>query len=281
MSKILKKSARVLLGLLIGLVILGALYYSLWVYPNYSVPILTYHSFDHHHSELSVSPENFAKQMKFLKDRGYHVIPLDEAIVGMAQGRKFPHNTVVITIDDGYENNYTVAYPILKKYGFPATIFLVTDFIGTKRFFYDQNQSFLNWDEIRQMSKDNISFGAHTKNHVYLPFVKDKNILWDEIAGSKDAIEKHLRQPVDYFCYPYGGFTEEIKALVKKAGYKGAATTHRGFDLQNRKEFYEINRISVRNTNPYFSLSNLYKPMRFWIKLSGYYNLFRKGTKGC
>ena len=139
---------------------------------------------------------------------------------------------------------------------------------------------FLHWDEIKEMSKNNISFGGHTRHHVYLPSIKDKNLLWDEIAGCKEIIEKNLDMPVYYFAYPKGGFNEEIEMLLKKAGYKGACATNRGSDILNRWNAYELDRVSVRNSNPYFSLFNLFKPIRFRAKLLGYYNVFRKIKEG-
>lgn len=104
--------------------------------------------------------------------------------------------------------------------------------------------------------------------------------MWNEIAGCKKAIEEHIGIPVDYFCYPLGGFTKEAEMLVEKAGYKGACVTNRGADILNRHNVYELARISVRNGNPYFSLSNLWAPVRFRAKLSGYYNIFRKRKNG-
>ncbi len=252
-----------------GLIILLAGFYFLWIYPRYTPPILTYHSFDYRKSLLSVSPENFERQMRYLKDKRFNVISLGELIKGIKTGKKFSHNTIVITIDDGYENNFKLAYPILKKYGFPAIIFLTTDHIGV-------DKKFLTWNEIKEMGKNNISFGGHTKTHAYLPAIKDKNVLWNEIAGPKKVIAERAGIPVDYFCYPIGGLTEEVRILVEKAGYKGACTTNHGSDKLNRNDVYGLNRISVRNANPYFSFSNLCAPFRFRTKLSGYYNLFRK-----
>lgn len=257
------------LKIAVGLLICITGFYFLYVSPRYSVPILTYHSFDSSKGLLSVTPENFEKQMHFLKYHGYKVITLNELVEGKKIHRKFAHNTVVITIDDGYENNFTYAYPVLRKYGFPATIFLITNFIGV-------HPEFLNWDEVKEMSKNNISFGGHTKNHVYLPSVKKEVVLRDEITGSKKAIEEHIGIPVDYFCYPLGGFTEEAKRIVKESGYKGAVATNRGFDLLNRKDMYELNRVSVRNSEP----DSLFAQIKFRAKLSGYYYLFKKGKAG-
>jgi peptidoglycan/xylan/chitin deacetylase (PgdA/CDA1 family) len=266
--KIVKSIALILLIL----VILAVAFYLFWLFPRYAVPILTYHDFGYGKGIL-VTPENFERQMHYLKTKGFNVISFGELAEGIKHGRKFAHNTVVITMDDGYKDNFTYAYPALKKNGFPAMIFLITNNIGTEA-------TYLDWDQVREMSAHNISFGGHTKNHVYLPLIEKKEVLWEEIAGSKKAIEEHIGKPVDYFCYPLGGFTGEAEMLVKKAGYKGACTTNRGYDVLNRDNVYELNRISIRNSDPYFSFSNLLYPIRFRAKLSGYYNLFRRKRGG-
>lgn len=253
--KIIKKIAIVLL--LIGVSI--SCFYSLWLSPRYTIPILAYHDFNHR-GGIAITPENFERQMRYLKQNGYNVISLDRLVEGIRKRENFAHNTVVITIDDGYKDNFTYAYPVLKKYGFTATIFLIANKIGA-------DENFLNWYEIKEMSKNNISFGGHTKNHIPLSTIKEKDTLWDEIAGCKEIIEKHIGKHVDYFSYPYGAFTEEGKKVVKEAGYKGACATNLGHDKLNRADLYELNRISLRNRDNSRSL---------WAKLSGYYNLFRR-----
>jgi len=271
--KIVKITAVILIGLIISLLI----FYTFWLSPRYTVPILTYHYFGYKSTIewkrsplLFVTPDNFEKQMCYLKEKNYQVISLDSLVGGLKKGRKFPHNTVVITIDDGHKSIFTYAYPVLKKYDFPATVFIISDFMGVEK-------NYLNWNEVEEMSKNNISFGGHTRNHVYLPSIKNKkDALWDEIAGCKKVIEDHLGIPAYYFCYPGGGFNKEIESVVKKAGYKGACATNRGYDILNKSDFYELDRVSVRNSDPYFSFTNLIKPIRFWAKLSGYYNLFRE-----
>jgi peptidoglycan/xylan/chitin deacetylase (PgdA/CDA1 family) len=209
---------------------------------------------------IAITPENFEMQMHYLKDKHYNVISLDKLVEGIGKGTNFSHNTVVITMDDGYKDNFIYAYPVLKRYGFPAMIFLIANKIGT-------DGNLMNWDEVKEMYKDNISFGGHTKNHVPLSTIKEKDTLWDEISGCKKVIEEHIGKHIDYFSYPYGSFTEEGKKVVKEAGYKGACATNLGHDKLNRADLYELNRISVRNRDNSFSL---------WAKLSGYYNLFRK-----
>lgn len=255
---------RALLIIALFVVLWGSFYF-FWLYPRYTVPILMYHRFGYEENTLFVSPENFKRQMSYIKNKGYNVISLDELVSGIKQGRKFRHNTVVITIDDGYQDNYIYAYSILKKYNFPATIFIIANFIGNKK-------DFMTWNEVKTMSANNISFGGHTKNEVYIPSIKRKEILWDETGGCKKLIETKLGKPVDYFCYPTGGFTEEAKEMIKKAGYKGTCTTNRGF-VELNKDVYELKRVKVTN-------SDAAEPFHFWAKLSGYYNLFRSRKRG-
>jgi len=244
-------------------VILLGFFYLFWLIPKYAMPILTYHSIAYEKNNHFVSPENFVKQMEYIKKNGYEVITLDELVKTIQSKKHLKRNKVVITFDDGYQNNFKYAYPVLKKFGFPATIFLVTDYIGKEK-------GFLNWDEVKIMAKDNIFFGGHTKTHFYLGSIEDDKIVWEQVAGSKKAIEKEIGAPVDYFCYPGGGFNERVKEIVKEAGYKGACTTNRGFARFN-SDVYEIKRMKATNYD-------MTKPFSFWLKLSGYYNLFRKNT---
>ncbi len=259
--KILK---RIFFAALIAAVFLAG-GYLFWLSPRYAVPILMYHRFGYEDNSLFVTPENFERQLAYLKNNGYRVISLTELGQGIANNRKFSRKTVVITVDDGWKDNYTYAYPVLKKFGFPAMIFLAVDRIGS-------DPDFLTWDEVRIMRQSSIDFGCHTKKHTYLPEVKDPDRLRDEIAGCKDVLQDKLGVRVDWYCYPTGGFTEEVKAQVREAGYTGACTTNRGFSELN-KDAFELKRVKVSN-------SDTQKPFSFWAKISGYYNLFRKKKAG-
>lgn len=243
----------------IGVVFL--LVFFLYVLPNRTVPILMYHAIrDDSDNTLSVSPENFSRQMDFLRKSGYSVISLGVLVEEIKKGNTFIPKTVVITFDDGYEDNYVNAFPVLAKYNVPAIIFLTTGYIG--------RQGYLNRDQILLMSRHNVEFGGHTRNDIYLPSEKNTLRLWNEIAGPKEDIEKIIGKKTEYFCYPIGGFNDEIKETVKKAGYKGACATNRGFDKPNC-DVYELNRIKITN-------SDMNKPFHFRAKLSGFYNVFRR-----
>ena len=228
-----------------------------WVVPHYTVPIITYHSIGYQNDALSVSPENLDRQLAYLKTNHYNVISLDALVEGIKSNKKF-EKTVVITFDDGRKDNYQYAYPILKKYHFPVTIFLAANLINT-------NPGFMTWDDVRTMMKDNISFEAHTKNHVFLSKIKSDETLWDEIAGAKKMIEDNIGTPVYYFSYPYGAFNEKVQLFMKKAGFKAACTTNVGPERFN-KDLYALKRIRIKNDSSF----------TFWAKLSGYYNLFRR-----
>ena len=258
------------LSILFFLTALSALIFTFWLRDHYVVPILTYHFISDHKGSVqaqgkeclnNVTPKSFAQQMKFLKRHGYQVISFDDLVDGLSRGRVFARDTVVIQFDDGYEDNYTNAFPVLKKHGFKANEFLISDKVNTP--------GFLTWEQVKEMDAHGVKAGAHTRNHVYLP-----DMSWsaaqDEIAGSKKIIEEHLEHPIDYFAYPSGGFTEESQSIVQGAGFKAAVTTNRGRDYFNR-DLFAIRRIRMKDKD---------NALIMWAKLSGYYNLFRKSKDG-
>jgi len=251
----------------ITVIIIGSIGFTFWVRDRYVVPIITYHHVGIPSGKWrlnTVSEKSFEYQMSFIKRHGFEVISFDDLVEGIKKGHQFARNTVVLQFDDGYEDNYKYALPVLKKYEFPAMVFLVSDKIGSP--------NFLTWDEVKEMEKYDFLAGAHTRHHVYLPRA-DMPEAQDEIAGSKKVIESHLGHNIDYFCYPSGGFTEDIKRLVKEAGYKAAVTTNRGKDRFN-VDLYELKRIHMSNTD------DQYSGLILWFKLSGYYNLFRHFKEG-
>lgn len=194
-----------------------------------TVPILCYHRFARSCSSVLCMPTDiFDRQMRYLKENGYRVIG-PKALEAFLDYRKaLPKKAVMITVDDGYRSAYNIAYPILKKYGFTATLFIYTNYVGVSR-------KAITWDELRELKRAGFTIGAHTVAHSDLSKQrKDEDHqayqarLHKEIYQCKRIIDKKLDQDTFIFAYPFGRETPEVVALTRRAGYKMAATVHRG-----------------------------------------------------
>lgn len=184
------------------------------------VPILNYHKVDILNHALSVSPREFEEQMEYLYQNGYHTITPDQLMAYLKSGKPLPDKPILITFDDGYLDNYTNAYPILKKYGFTGTIFIVTNFIS-------KDERFMTWDQIKEMQQNGMIFGSHTANHKSLTSLTKEQVL-DELSQSRDEITRQLGKAPKYFAYPTGTYNGEIEDMVRKTGYKAAFTIEYG-----------------------------------------------------
>lgn len=196
-----------------------------------SLPILYYHAIDdaiEGIEELFVSPSEFEKQMSFLKQNNYTVITFDD--LGNLKNIKKP---VIITFDDGYEDNYTYAYPILKKYNFKATIFLVTNFID--------NSSILKQSQIKEIA-GLINFQSHTLSHADLNKLKDEEIE-KELSESKSIIENMTGTKVNTLAYPTGYYDQRVIDIAKKY-YKYAVVNGGGLYTEGDNN-YELKRVYI------------------------------------
>jgi peptidoglycan/xylan/chitin deacetylase (PgdA/CDA1 family) len=244
--------------LVIILLIAGGYFYARANF--YDIPVLMYHNISpaQEGNSANVTPERFKEQMDFLSNNGYDVLsPAEYVNLFEGQISKKNKNYVLLTFDDGYENNYTYAYPVLKENNFPALIFVVVNKIG--------KEGYLTLDEIKEMQKDGIVFASHTLNEKYVPSLS-KVRLEEELCGSKTKLEQLCGKPVVFFAYCSGGYTIQAQKILKDAGYRLAFTTNRGFDkaLANDDPF-AIRRIKVTNRDNAFKLR---------AKLSGIYNVF-------
>jgi peptidoglycan/xylan/chitin deacetylase (PgdA/CDA1 family) len=183
------------------------------------IAILAYHSLDHSRSVLSTPPTIFTEQMKVLRDTGVRVVSLSEL---SDNSRRFSidENGVVLTFDDGFRNVYEHALPVLQTYGFPATVFLVTDYCGKTNSWPGQTvtiegEPLLGWKEIQEMSRAGISFGSHTRTHPDLRKLPIEQAE-EELASSKKAIADATGRPVDTLAYPYGAYDAAVRSLAKQ-----------------------------------------------------------------
>ncbi|MNU60151.1 Poly-beta-1,6-N-acetyl-D-glucosamine N-deacetylase precursor [compost metagenome] len=185
------------------------------------VPILLYHSVSGDKSNpLMIEPTRFEEQMNYLKNEGYHTITFKELQEGWYNGRALPPKPIIITFDDGYEDNYTAAYPILLKTGMKATIFAVTGSIGSP--------GRLTWNQLHTMESSGlIDTQSHTVTHTNLTKVSDKEKM-KELVDSKNEILHKLGHSADVLAYPYGFYDRRSVDAVQKAGYQLAVITEPG-----------------------------------------------------
>lgn len=195
------------------------------------ISVLTYHSIDSSGSVISTTPETFRRQMKSLYENGHKVISLQEVAAAVTDNRSLPEKAVALTFDDGFENFYTTAFPVLDEYGFKATVFLVTDFCGKYNDWAGNppelpRSKLLSWQEVKELSNNGIEFGGHTRTHpelTKLPLDAAKA----EIEGSKAAIEDALGRKASTFAYPFGTFNTDVKRLTQ-ACFDTAVSTNLG-----------------------------------------------------
>lgn len=312
------------------------------------IRILAYHRVDddifYHQIGLAVSSSNFEKQMFYLK-KYYNIISLKDALYILKNGLEIPPRAIVITFDDGYKDNYINAFPVLKKYNIPATIFLCVNPINNGTYLWpdqiinvlkhfsanyldlrkygldaytvktleekkqvlykicdylkktslkesqtltnylastlnegSKNNLMLDWEEINEMKKYNISFGSHTLTHPILTEIPIEEAM-KEIRESKKIIEDRLRETIDFFAYPYGSkkeFNDQIIKLLKDTGYSCACTLISG---PNKKgtNLYTLKRYSI-NEGMSTNLLDKFSPALFATHLADIFqflNYFR------
>ncbi len=230
------------------------------------IPVLYYHKIDNPEKNavlkgLYVTPSQFEMQMKILKFLGFSTITPDDLLFFLKGHKMQVRKPVVITFDDGYENNYIHAFPILKSYGFTATVFISTRFIGRKNAVLEEKgkeswpEDFLGEKEILELSDYGITIGSHGLNHYFLDEL-EKNVVAKELIASKAYLEGFLKKNVCFFSYPYGRYNANVMEAVKNAGYKGAFTTGRG-KVAAYDNAFELKRIPVNGYNTVFNF--LYK----------------------
>jgi peptidoglycan/xylan/chitin deacetylase (PgdA/CDA1 family) len=190
--------------------------------------VLAYHRVNDIRDDiLSVSTKRFREQISFFKSQGYRSIALQEAMT-----KKPEERNIVITFDDGYQDNYHCAWPILKEFGFTATIFVTAGYVDEKKqFAWNDNpvtpqelDYCLTREQIKTLTSEGVEIGSHTITHPFLAELP-LDLAKEEIQGSKSMLEDIIEQPLFSFCYPSGSFNDEVRNLVATAGFKAAVVT--------------------------------------------------------
>jgi peptidoglycan/xylan/chitin deacetylase (PgdA/CDA1 family) len=194
------------------------------------VPILMYHSISHtatpQFKQFTVSPTLFEQHMAYLSQHFYTPITVTHFVNSLAQEVSvLPERPVVLTFDDGFADFFLDALPILKRYGFCATLYISTAFIGQTSLWLrrekEATRPVLSWDQLMVISRCGIECGAHSHSHPQLD-VLPSSLAYDEITRCKHILEDRLGQQVMSFAYPYGYYTGTVRKLVQTAGYTSA-----------------------------------------------------------
>ena len=207
---------------------------------------------------LHVPPRRFQFQMWMLKILGYKALSLKN-LKPYLDGEK--HGKVVgITFDDGYRNNLINAAPVLTKYNFSATCYIVSESIGTSNTWdLDKGitqRALMNVDEINEWLNLGMDIGAHTKTHVDLTLVSEKQALI-EIGDCKTELEKKFHVPVNDFCYPFGHFNAAVCNITKDSGYVSATSMKRG-RVNSKSDMHILPRIPINHrTLPHLFLAKI------------------------
>jgi peptidoglycan/xylan/chitin deacetylase (PgdA/CDA1 family) len=175
--------------------------------------VLAYHSVQEESKcKFMLTTEEFESQIKYFLDKGYYFLDLNKT------QKLIPNNkNVLITIDDGYQDNYTCIYPILKKYSIPASIFLATNFIGKDMAIGGVKLPMLNEEQIKEMYDSSlVYFGSHTHNHIFFDDIEDANQIDEDLENCSNIIDNILGYKPRYFVYPKGRFNEKYRKILSK-----------------------------------------------------------------
>ncbi len=201
----------------------------IFINPKNRVSVLMYHSVGGVDELFNVKKEDFKWQMEYLKEKDYNIISLKKFIELREEEKVIYPKTIVITFDDGFEDNYYNVFPILKKYNFPVTIFLSTGGI--------RNFKIMNWEQVEEMDKSNlVDFQPHTVNHPKLAEISIEEAK-KEILDSKKIIEEKLNKECKFFAYPSGSYNKEIINILKENGFKAGLTVKEGLNCSKRPVF--------------------------------------------
>lgn len=235
-------------------------------------PILTYHRVSDEARGprgITVPLREFIQQMDLLQEKGFKTIDLEAFTATLLEGKPIRGRSVLITFDDGYEEVYSLARPLLRERGLKAAVFIATGSIGGTNSWDQPGDSLkvLSGEHILALSRDGWDIAAHSHTHPHLNNCSDEAARKD-IRSSKILLEELLGKPVQAFCYPYGECSVTVKQIVRSEGFTCAFASDSG-PRDFRKDPFEIRRIGIF---PGLSRAG------FLRKISGFYHRYRRLT---
>jgi peptidoglycan/xylan/chitin deacetylase (PgdA/CDA1 family) len=214
--------------------------------PSADLPVVMFHYVgplppnpDIFRKDLTVSSELLEGVLKYLADQQATTVSFGDVLEHYAGGPELPKRSAILTFDDGYDNAYTEAFPLLQKYGMTGTFYIITDFVG--------RPNYLTWDQIVEMDAAGMTIGAHTLTHPDLTQISPAE-LRRQLVESKHALEEHLGHPVVHLSYPAGKYNAATIAATKAAGYATAVTVVHGLAHPASAPF-EITRVRAHGAD--------------------------------
>jgi peptidoglycan/xylan/chitin deacetylase (PgdA/CDA1 family) len=199
------------------------------------VPILMYHRINYVDAStpeitrrLTVHPDVFRRQMRWLKLHGYRTITQRMLYDALMCGDRLPRKPIVITFDDGYRDAYTKASPVLARFGMRATAYVITGRISGR------DSSFLTWRQLRLLEERGVEIGSHTVSHYPLTTLSSEQ-AYAQLRSSRRVLERRLGHRVPWLAYPIGDYDSRIESLARRAGYRLAVTTESGATQSARR----------------------------------------------
>lgn len=240
------------------------------------IRILVYHSIikvpkNKDTLRITVPPDLFQKQITYLISLGYRIVSIDDLLDYMSTNKSINGKKIVLTFDDGFDDNFNYSYNILKKNELTATYFLVCNYIGIEKVFpwCDNNPVYskpIAWGKISKMVSDSMVIGSHTLTHINLGNISYDTVrLYEEIRVSKEVLEDKLKIPVHYFSYPWGckgSYNKITEEIIKKCGYKAACVNISGVNKKN-DNIFELKRTRIDWNDTLF---------KFKMKIAGAYD---------
>lgn len=232
------------------------------------VPILMYHYLsdplpgaNRYRRDLSVSPALFEQHLAWLREQGYQSITLEQLLRHLVLGEPLPERPIIITFDDGYADNYANAFPLLAKYDFASTFFVVSELAerasagitapdGTV-----YADDYMTWAQMQEMQAAGMDIQCHARVHEDLTDMDDERLIW-QVLGCHEMIESNLGQRPRFVAYPSGIYDQRVAEFFASDDYYGGITTHQG-SLQRSDDLFELQRLRIRGTTTIPELAEL------------------------
>lgn len=240
------------------LLVVCVFFASVFLHSKHGLRVLMYHKLSESgNDKLTVSIDVFEKQLLYLKKHNYQPITLEKLIQYHYRGAKLPDKPILITFDDGYENNYTYLYPLLRKHGLKATIFLPVGFIGKSNSWDEGSEAIMNFERLKEIDSAFVEFGLHSFRHVNHAGLTEEELIRD-ITECKVKLAENAVPFVSAIAYPYGAYPREENRYAKHTEVLKNNEILFGFRIGNKinklpiSDPFCVKRIDIKGTDSFF-----------------------------